>query len=127
AAMKLTGARAANAVDVRVDGGAWRHVVLSGGRARVDLPQLARAGAHTVELDAHDRNAVAVMRATTSVLVPYRAEATPQSPCTLAVEGDIPARDERARTLTLVVRARLPRLVASPHVSVSIPAGMDVD
>src|SRR5262249_54080117 len=61
------------------------------------------------------------------VLVPYRAESTPQSPCTLAIEGDVPPRDQRAQTLRLVVRARLPRLVASPRVSISVPAGFDVD
>lgn len=122
-AIALAGDVAPRTVRVAVDG-ASRELDLVDGADLSDVPALAGAGAHHVEIDAGDRVAVhAIARAL--VGVPWDTPPERPGPFALALEGESHGEDEVAE-LELVITNRSPRWIAAPVVEISLPTGAEL-
>jgi hypothetical protein len=117
-------ARAATQATVRIDGRA-RRVTLRDGAATLDAPELARPGAHRVEVETTP-GAVVLARATLRYGVPWGSTPTTGSGLALALDEAQVAGSER-RGFRLAVHNRAPRVIGAPIVDVLLPAGAEID
>jgi hypothetical protein len=109
---------------VRVDGREQR-VALVAGVGTIDAPELSRPGTHRIEVTTAP-DVIVMVHAETEVGVPWDVPPRERGPVTLALDGELGARDGRAE-LVLELRSRVPRLVAQPVVELDLPAGAELD
>ena len=90
-----------------------------------ELEALGNGGEHRIEL--LDRSeSLALLRVVSEYSVDWDEPAPHVGPFVVSIEGSSGTLDQRA-DLVLVVRNRAPRLIRSPWVVVSLPAGAEVD
>jgi hypothetical protein len=125
AALMLAGGEPPAAVTLTVDGHAER-AVLRGGLARLAVPALARPGRHEIRIASAGGSAAPIhVAARAEVGLPWSAPPGPRGSLDVTLEGQPGGRGPAA--LALVVRNRSPRVIGTPVLEVSVPAGAELE
>lgn len=120
----LSQGRLPRSIEILVDG--EQHTIpLDPFRGELQLPALGEAGEHTIEV-AQDCGAVLYLRAEAEYTAPWSSPPPLVGPFAISIDGEIGELDRRSN-LTLTIRNRVPRLLRSSTVEVSLPAGVEID
>ncbi|MBL4635260.1 MAG: hypothetical protein JKY56_15450, partial [Kofleriaceae bacterium] len=111
---------------LRVDGKSQR-LAWSEGLLRIPADGLSKPGIHRIEIEPGTKMpSLYYVQASGEYGLPWDIKSDRKGSVTVAIEGRVRGHNQNSE-LTLVVRNRSPRTIASPIVEVSLPAGAELD